>query len=110
MPIDPIEAFPPRWLNKDTIDKLLTPHGHNVTLKSIGYENVGAKEERALVWRFLEIKAGFICKRGHYAAAAELYGENTDTWIGKKVQVRRNPRYGNPGETGLTVLAPSVRP
>jgi hypothetical protein len=111
MPIDPIEAYPPKWLNKDNVDRLLGTFAHTVTIKSIGYETVGAKEERAVVWRFLEVRQGFICKRPHHNTAAELYGENTDHWLGQRVQIKRNPKFGaSAGETGLIILPPRQTP
>jgi hypothetical protein len=109
MSIDINDAYPPKWLNKDNVDALISVFGYLLTIASVRYELVGEKKEQAVVWRFKEITQGFVAKKPHHLAGVALHGENTNAWVGKRVQIRRNPKYGvGVGETGLIVLAPPV--
>jgi hypothetical protein len=109
--IDINDAYPPKWLTQSNVDALLDKLVHEATFASVSYELIGEPKQRKVVWRFREITQGMVAKKAHHDAAAELYGQATSGWIGKRIQIRRNPKYGTGnGETGLVVLPPRQAP
>jgi hypothetical protein len=105
--IDINEAYPPRWITKDNVDGLLGKFGYHVTIASLAYEMIGEPKQQKLVTRFREVPQALVTKRAHFDACSELYGPSSSAWIGQRIRVQKNPKYGSgAGETGLVVLPP----
>jgi hypothetical protein len=109
--IDPLTAYPPKWLIKDNVDALIGKFTHEISFKSVAYELVGEKRENKVVWRFNEISQGMVAKEAHHNACVAIHGAASSGWIGKRIRITKNPKYGTGnGETGLIVLPPQQAP
>jgi hypothetical protein len=100
--IDPLEAFPPRWINKDNVEALCGDR--RLTVKSLDYEEIGETKDEKLVMRFGEIAQGFVVKAAHFNVLMAASGSRTSAWIGCTVQLGKNPAYGKKGETGCVLI------
>lgn len=78
------EMFPSRFLKAEEfgVDERKT-----LTIKTVEIEELGqgAKKEPKPVVYFREIDKGLVLNKTNGAMVAELYGDDTDEWTGKKI-------------------------
>jgi hypothetical protein len=102
------QMFPSKWLRVDD----LRGKSHVVKITRIASHKVGPREESRWVMYFEGHSKGLILNKGNALAIAELYGDESDAWIGQEItiypgQVKykgqlvpsvcvRNPRPGPP--------------
>lgn len=56
-----------------------------VTIKSVGFAEVGAEQERKGIVFFEEFDRGFVINRTNLKRVIALHGSDTDEWVGKKI-------------------------
>ena len=60
-----------------------------LTIKDVTVENVGQgadAEDKPIIY-FQEVKKGLLCNRTNSKTIANLYGAETDAWVGKKIAI-----------------------
>lgn len=86
-----------------------------LTIKDVTVENVGQgadAEDKPIIY-FQEVKKGFLCNRTNSKTIANLYGAETDAWIGKKIALYPTEvEYRGDMVMGIRVRikAPAVKP
>ena len=102
------DAFPSRYLKADDLDD----HDWTVTIKSVALEQmgVGADQQVKLVVAFDELDKALICNKTNASTIAKLYGDDTDTWIGKAIVLWPNHDVEFKGEIVSAVRVRSRKP
>ena len=77
------EAYPSKFLKADD----LMGRTVNVTISEVSLENVGnpGEADRKLVISFHGKEKKLVCNKTNAAVIGKLYGQDTDTWIGKPI-------------------------
>lgn len=81
-----------------------------LTIKSVAEEEVGPEDRREpkIVMRFVEDDRGLTLNKTRYEDATAFLGDkNTDTWIGKKIQLAYDPnvKFGGKRVGGICFRA-----
>ena len=77
------DAFPPRFIKSEDLGGQPTTY----TISRICIEELGAERERKPVVYFNETQGGLVLNRTRWDAIEELFGHDTDNWIGKSLQL-----------------------
>lgn len=104
------QMFPSKYLGKEDVVKPLTVRIEQVTREEISDGNNG-KEEKNVVWFANDMKP-MILNRGNAECLGEMFGDDSDAWIGKSVELYIDPSVMFAGKRvgGLRVRAASNRP
>ena len=59
------------------------------TVKSFKHESIGQGDEKELKWvlYFEEMEKGFVLNKTNGVVICEMYGEEMDGWVGKKISL-----------------------
>jgi hypothetical protein len=77
------DVFPSRFIKHDDLDgKPATYTVHRITV-----EELGAERERKPVMYFEEISQGLGLNRTNWDTIEDLFGPDTDQWVGKRLQL-----------------------
>ena len=83
--------FPSKFLKAADLEN--QPSGVILTVSTVTFEGVdhddGSSEQRPVV-HFEETKKGLILNRTNANALQELFGDETDNWLGKKIKLIRS--------------------
>jgi hypothetical protein len=76
------EVFPSKFLKSDDL-----PDDEDalVTIVDAQLEPVGPDKEDKLCLRFREFEKALVCNKTNADVIGELYGDDTDEWLGKKI-------------------------
>lgn len=79
------QMFPSKWLSSDDI----VGYTPTVTIRAITVERVGAppKDEEKYVMWFEGKQKGLILNKTNGLAVGSMYGDETDNWMGKRIQL-----------------------
>lgn len=82
------EAFPSKYLK--AVD--LNDQDIVATIKSVIMENIGQADDpqEKLVLYFTDQDKGLVCNKTNAGVIAKLYGDDTESWIGKQVTLWPN--------------------
>lgn len=98
------DVFPSKYLSV----KDLEDNDWNVSIEKVVLEEIGQGDEKdtKMVIYFNDIDKGFVCNKTNCATIENLYGDETDNWIGKRITLWPNHdvQFG-----GKTVSAIRVR-
>ncbi len=101
------EAFPSKYLGKDNLKSPLTVTINNVTQETIESDN---EQQLKAVIHFQEdgVKP-FICNVGNWMTIEDAYGEESDDWTGKRIELFVDPtvQFGGKRIGGVRVRIPS---
>ena len=79
-------AFPSKYLKaSDLGDRSLTVTIDNVVIENVGQE--GSAEEHKPVIYFAGKQKGLVLNKTNAEAIAYVYGDETDAWLGKPVEI-----------------------
>lgn len=81
--------FPSKYLGKEDVVRPLTVKIEQVTREEISDGNNG-KEEKNVVWFANDMKP-MILNRGNAECLGEMFGDDSDAWIGKSVELYIDP-------------------
>jgi hypothetical protein len=73
------QAFPSKYLKASD----LQDRPHSVVIAGIKFETIG--DDRKLVMSFQGKQKGMVCNKTNAKRIAQLYGRNTEGWIGKEI-------------------------
>lgn len=76
--------FPSKFLKADDVGQ----SGAIYTIKAVGIEALGTEQEEKPVVRFRETPKGLVVNKTNAAILGELFGDDTDAWLGKRVALR----------------------
>lgn len=100
------EAFPSQYLGKDDVQQDILAH-----IKDVGKESIksdGADEEKAVMtWQERDLKP-MILNNTNWMALEDAYGEESDGWKGKPVEIYLDPSvmYGGKRVGGVRLRVP----
>lgn len=84
------------------------------TISHVVEEQVGAEDEREakLVMHFMKGQKGLVLNQTNLQACAALYGDETDAWTGKRIELYVDPNVFFSGKKigGLRLRAPAPAP
>ena len=78
------EVFPSKFLKSDDLTGNVA-----VTVNDITQESVGMDKTTKLIIYFRELGKPFVCNRTNANQIAQLHGEETDNWRGKRIVLTR---------------------
>jgi hypothetical protein len=100
------EVFQTNFLKKDDVGD-----GLILTIASVRMEDVGNDEDKETkaVMRFREFQKGLVLNKTNWETIEEVYGEDSDGWIGKRVKVYFDASVQFKGKRtgGLRIRMPS---
>lgn len=99
------DAFPSNFLKCDDLQRRQVP----VTIESYDFEEIG--DEKKLVLRFRGKQKGLVCNKTNAGSIAQLYGDELDDWVGKRIVLYPTTTPFNGRATPcIRVLPPSNAP
>jgi hypothetical protein len=99
------DAFSSTYISAKDITKPTTLTIQHVAMETVGQ---GADAQDKPVIGFMGAKKGWILNKTNALSIAELYGDNTDQWIGKAVTLYTTQVQGPNGLTkGIRVMPPA---
>lgn len=104
------EMFPGKWLKKEDVPAPVTATISRVTREEVNADNGGKEMKVVLAFAEPNLKP-MILNVGNAVALTELYGDDSDHWLGKRVEVYTDPNvmFGGKRIGGLRLRAPSQR-
>lgn len=98
--------FPSTYLEKEDLKN----REFRVAIGEIATEKVG--DDQKMVIYFQGAQKGMVCNRTNADTIADLYGEDTDSWIGRELILYVDPTvmYAGKRVGGVRVKAPPRRP
>lgn len=98
------EMFPSNYLKKEDVPQPVT-----VTIKDVVQEEMPGDKELKAVARFTGTTKPMILNKGNASLLAEIYGDDSDAWHGKQVEIYHDPgvMYGGKRVGGLRLRMPS---
>jgi hypothetical protein len=103
------DAFPSRYLSKDDVKRAVDPI--RATIKDVLIETLGqgsdAEDKPVLHFRGSNLKP-MVLNAGNWGIVEEAYGEDTETWTGKPVDIYYNPdvMFGKERTGGIRLRIP----
>lgn len=79
MGINVNDAFPSKWMKSSDIEQEMP-----VTMERVSMEEVGDDDRKPVVW-FREFSKGMVLNKTNANNVAELYGPDSDAWIGRQM-------------------------
>jgi len=102
------DLFPSKWL------KGVTMAGDtNLTITALLQEELGDDRQEKPVLYFKEVEQGLVLNLTNFNTIADLYGDETDAWVGKKITVfPTEVTFSGKTSLGIRIRArvPGVRP
>jgi hypothetical protein len=88
-PMKMSEAFPSNYLKADVDVPDLEDGGIVLTISSVEMKAMKGDDgnEQKVIVEFEEVDKGLVCNKTNATTIAGLYGDDTDDWIGQKVQL-----------------------
>lgn len=95
------EEFPSKWLKGDDLGE----NPVTVTIAKVGIEEfdnnkTGGKDKKVSL-HFRGKEKGLICNVGMRNILVDLYGEETDAWLGKPIRIMAVPFTSDKGVTSM---------
>ena len=101
------EMFASNWLKKDDLEDPVG--GEVLTIRRVTEELVGQDQQSkwALHWREKDYQP-LLCNKTNLRLLASMFGDDTDDWVGKEVEVYHDPTISYAGQIvgGLRVRPP----
>ena len=76
------DAFPSKWLKASD----LGGHSHKLTINQVVMEDLNPTDSKPIVY-FKDRAKGLVLNKVNGSMIASLYGDDTDAWTGKEVEV-----------------------
>lgn len=83
------DAFPSRFIGKDDVKKPIVVHLARVEMRNVGTER-DQEEKPVAEWQEPDVKP-LILNSTNWEVIALMYGEESDEWIGKPVELYHDP-------------------
>lgn len=101
------EAFPSKYLSKDNISKPTVGIIASVTPETLGQGD--DQETKPIVYFSSGIDKPMVCNTTNWMTIEDLYGDDSDNWVGKPIEVWVDPSvsFGGKRIGGLRFRAPS---
>ena len=99
------EAFPSNYLSKDDVAAPLTATIAGV--KPVVLKGENGDEQKPVMYFAGEVKP-LIVNNANWMTCEDLYGEDSDAWIGKSIEIYKDPNvmFGNKRVGGVRLRAP----
>jgi len=100
------DAYPSKYLKHSDLDgKAIT-----YTINHAVIEELGADKEKKPVVYFKEINRGLVLNRTNWDALEDLYGDESDAWAGKKLELfPTKTTFGSRRVDCIRVRAPAAQ-
>lgn len=101
------DAFPGNYISKEDVETPLTLTVASVTREEINDGDDGKKTKTVIHFTESAVMP-MICNGTNWDAIAELYGDDSDDWTGKSIELYHDPKvmFGNKRVGGIRVRAP----
>lgn len=101
------QMFPSKYLGKEDVPHPITVRIEQLTREEVSDGN-NSKEEKNVLW-FSDDMKPMILNRGNAETIGGLYGDDSDAWIGKSIELYVDPSvmFGSKRVGGLRVRAPA---
>ncbi len=104
------EAFPPRFMSKEDVTKPRVLTIELVVMEEV--ESEDGRVEKPVCYFSEKDSKPLILNKTNAEVLRELYGDETEEWVGKQIEVYFDPsiRFGTRKTGGIRVRKPSVSP
>lgn len=104
------DAFPSKYLGKESVTQPIVATIRQVVMEAIKGEN--GNEDKAVIYFGGGNIKPLICNRGNWTIIASIYGDDSDGWHGRPIEIYVDPTvmFGKKMVGGLRVRAPQNRP
>ena len=101
------EAFPSQYIGKEDVQTPIVLHVGSAEMRNIGTENE-QEEKPVIAWQEPDAKP-FIVNATNWASIEAMYGEESDDWRGKPIELYFDPSVVFRGKRvgGVRVRRPS---
>lgn len=102
------EIFPSKYLRAEDLPRPVTVTIERAMMEML--KTTDGKEQEKMVLYFAKARKGLVLNLTNYTAIADLYGDETDDWAGRRVEVfpTQTP-FGNKTVACVRVRAPAQR-
>jgi hypothetical protein len=102
------DLYPSKWLKGATL-----AGDTNLTITALLQEELGDERQEKPVLYFKEVEQGLVLNLTNFNTIADLYGDETDTWVGKKITLYPTEvTFSGKTSMGIRIRArvPGIRP